>query len=178
MYIHIHTHRADLPCYIVYKKGCRVGESYDLCQFSSVWSDFVSFYIGCSSTFDGALVANGIELPNMLDIPGYTTNIPMSLVGPFNRIMTSVSMRTIAKHQVEKTFMISSQYPEHHGAPIHIGDPSRIGIYDVTVPDGYVPMFWACGATVQAVISCASKCCIDHIIMCKILGGSKNIKSA
>ncbi len=74
----------------------------------------------------------------------------------------TVSMRTIAKHQLEKAFMISNQYPDYHGAPIHIGDPTRIGISGVTVPDGYVATFWACGMTVEDVILIASK----SVVMC------------
>ena len=116
----------------------------------------MSFYLGCSSTFDTALVENGVELKNLLDIPMYTSNISLCPVGPFEGKLT-VSMRMIAKHQMVTAFMISSQYPDHHGAPIHIGNPSRIGISDTEVQDGYVPMFWACGFTVQDAIASASK---------------------
>lgn len=86
----------------------------------------------------------------------YTSNISLCPVGPFKGKVI-VSMRMIAKHQMEDAFMISSQYPDHHGAPIHIGDPSRIGISGITVLDGYIPMFWACGFTVQEAIASASK---------------------
>ncbi len=48
-----------------------------------------------------------------------------------------------------------------HGAPVHIGDPAALGIADlsrpdfgdpVTVADGDVPVFWACGVTSQAAV--------------------------
>lgn len=149
--------RTDIPCYTVRKNGIRIAETPDLSRFEPIWDNFVTFYIGCSTTFDYALLSNGVEIPNALNIPGYKTNIICSPVGPFQGVAMFVSMRTIAKHQLEKTFMISSQYPNYHGAPIHIGDPTRIGISGVQVPDGYVATFWACGMTVEDVISVASK---------------------
>ncbi len=148
--------RTDLPCYTIRKNGIRVAEAPDLSRFEPIWDNFVTFYIGCSTTFDFALLRNGVEIPNVLDIPGYKTNILCSPVGPFRGVEMYVSMRTIAKHQLEKAIMLSSQYPDCHGAPIHIGDPSRIGLSGVQVPDGYVPMFWACGITVNDVIRAAS----------------------
>ena len=48
-----------------------------------------------------------------------------------------------------------------HGAPVHVGDPGKIGISDLSNPDygdpylplnpDDVPVFWACGVTPQAV---------------------------
>ena len=74
----------------------------------------MSFYLGCSTTFDIALVENGVKLKNMLDIPMYTSNISLCPVGSFEGIKMIVSMCTNAKHQMEDAFMISSQYPDHH----------------------------------------------------------------
>ncbi len=153
----VFMYRTDLPCYTIWKNGIRIAETPDLRQFETIWDNFVTFYIGCSSTFDFALLNNGVEIPNVLDIPCYRSNILCLPVGPFKNVEMSVSMRTIAKHQLEKAIMISSQYPNYHGAPIHIGDPTRIGISSVNVPDGYVATFWACGMTVNDVISAASK---------------------
>jgi uncharacterized protein YcsI (UPF0317 family) len=54
--------------------------------------------------------------------------------------------------------------PLAHGAPVHIGDPQEIGIMDLSKPDfgeavtiqeGEVPVFWACGVTPQAAIMAA-----------------------
>ena len=48
-----------------------------------------------------------------------------------------------------------------HGGPIQIGDPGSLGIRDVTKPEygepvtileGEVPVFWACGVTPQEAI--------------------------
>ena len=56
---------------------------------------------------------------------------------------------------------MTSRFPATHGAPVHIGDPSVIGIDDldnisfgtgrVEVKPDEVPVFWACGVTPQAV---------------------------
>ncbi|MGN1085837.1 MAG: D-glutamate cyclase family protein, partial [Porcipelethomonas sp.] len=48
-----------------------------------------------------------------------------------------------------------------HGTPVHIGEPSLIGIKDINKPDfgdmvtineGEIPVFWACGVTPQSVV--------------------------
>src|SRR5262249_57142449 len=55
---------------------------------------------------------------------------------------------------------ISLRYPSVHGAPVHVGDPSALGITSLGSPSfgdpveirpGEVPVFWACGVTPQAV---------------------------
>ena len=55
---------------------------------------------------------------------------------------------------------VTTRFPAVHGAPIHIGDPRTIGITDlhkpdfgdaVTIQEGEVPVFWACGVTPQAI---------------------------
>ena len=133
-----------------------------------MWDDFVSFYLGCSFTFEIAMVENGIDLAHVRMkkvVSMFSSNIALESVGPFNGRLT-VSMRMIAKSQLEKAFMISSQYPLHHGAPIHIGDPSRIGINDVMKPDEGdppvevcdedIPVFWGCGVTQEKAITNAS----------------------
>ena len=143
-------------------------DALDLGGFESTWDNYVSFYIGCSFTFETALLENGIELVHTLtgkNVSTYTTNIALYPVGPFEGKMT-VSMRMIAKNLLEKAFVISSQYPDHHGAPVHVGDPSRIGIDDImksdngdppVARDGDIPVFWACGVTSKEAIFSASK---------------------
>ena len=143
-------------------------DTLDLGGFESMWDDYVSFYLGCSYTFETALLENGIELTHTVtgkNVSMYTTNIALYPVGLFEGKMT-VSMRMIAKNQLGKAFMISSQYPDHHGAPVHIGDPSRIEIDDIMKPDkgdppavrdGDIPVFWACGVTSKEAIFSASK---------------------
>ena len=63
-----------------------------------------------------------------------------------------------------------------HGAPVHVGDPSAIGVADlarpdfgdaVTVRDGEVPVFWACGVTPQEVIRLgACSLCVRGSAVC------------
>ena len=71
-----------------------------------------------------------------------------------------VSMRPIPAHQVVRAVQVTSRVPNHHGTPIHIGDPAAIGITDLskaewvagpTLLPGEVPVFWACGVTPQVV---------------------------
>ena len=157
-----------MPRYFIYSKGRIVEDILDLSGFDSMWDNYASFYLGCSFTFETALLENGIELGNTLkgkNASMYSSNIALYPVGPFEGKMT-VTLRTIAENQLEKAFMISSQYPDHHGAPVHIGDPMRIGIDDIMKPDrgdppvdrdGGIPVFWACGVTAQEAIFSASK---------------------
>ena len=112
---------------------------------------------------------SGVHLANVCQgkvVSMYTSNISLEPVGPFEGNMT-LSMRMIDKSQLTKAFEISSRHPDHHGAPVHIGDPSRVGISDVMKPDRGdppaeiraedVPMFWACGVTGREAIFSASK---------------------
>src|SRR5690625_2112615 len=69
-------------------------------------------------------------------------------------------MRPMPPQDAIRATQITSRFPAVHGAPIHIGDPSQIGITDIEKPDfgdsvtikeNEVPVFWACGVTPQAV---------------------------
>lgn len=150
----------DIPSYRVYEKGKLMGE-YD--NISSLWrNDFVSFILGCSFTFEAALIDAGIEIRHIskgCNVPMYITNIDCEPAGIFSGPMV-VSMRPIPVEQIEKTIAITAQYPSVHGAPIHIGDISSIGITNIDKPDfgdpveikpNELPVFWACGVTPQAV---------------------------
>ncbi|MGO2938422.1 MAG: D-glutamate cyclase family protein, partial [Glutamicibacter arilaitensis] len=72
-----------------------------------------------------------------------------------------VSMRPIPASQVADAVRITSRYPAVHGAPVHIGNPQELGIADlgspdfgdaVQIPEGTIPVFWACGVTPQAAV--------------------------
>jgi len=153
--------RTDIPKYRVYRDGILVEEVNNILD---LWSDdLVTFLIGCSFTFEKALSDEGIGIRHIEEkrnVPMYITNIECSPAGIFNG-PTVVSMRPIRRDLVEKAVAITSRFPRVHGAPIHIGDPEKIGIKDiskpdfgesVTIKDGEVPVFWACGVTPQAVI--------------------------
>lgn len=152
--------RTDLPKYRVYRDGVLVDEPIDL---SSRWSgDLVSFLIGCSFTFESALVDAGIPVRHIeqcSNVPMYITSLPTVPAGAFHGPMV-VSMRPIPSGQIVRAVQVTSRFPAVHGAPVHIGDPAAIGIADLAKPDlgdpveiraGEVPVFWACGVTPQAV---------------------------
>ncbi|MFQ5878721.1 MAG: putative hydro-lyase [Dehalococcoidia bacterium] len=152
--------RTDLPKYRIYQDGELAAEVQDI---SGYWrDDLVAFLIGCSFTFEAALMRAGIPLrhiPEGKNVAMYVTNIATTPAGLFKGPLV-VSMRPIARQQVIKAVQITSRYPAVHGAPIHIGDPEAIGIRDIYRPDyGDVvavaadeePVFWACGVTPQAV---------------------------
>jgi uncharacterized protein YcsI (UPF0317 family) len=152
--------RTDVPRYRVYRDGVLAGEPTDL---AAVWSDdLVSFLIGCSFTFESALVEAGVPLRHVeqcTNVPMYITSLPTVPAGAFHG-PTVVSMRPIPANLVVRAVQVTSRFPAVHGAPLHIGDPSAIGIRDLARPDmgdpveirpGEVPVFWACGVTPQAV---------------------------
>lgn len=89
----------------------------------------------------------------------YLTNIDTEPAGQFHGKMV-VSMRPIPYQLITRAVQATSRFPQVHGAPIHIGDPSLIGIKDIHSPDfgdpsiikeGEVPVFWACGVTPQSI---------------------------
>lgn len=153
--------RTDVPKYRIYKDGEFVEEVTDI---SSHWQDdFVSFLIGCSFTFEKPLLDNGIPIRYIEEgknVSMYKTNIPCESAGVFQGPMV-VSMRPMKPDEAIRATQITSRFPSVHGAPIHIGDPSMIGIQDINHPDfgdsvtiheGEVPVFWGCGVTPQAVV--------------------------
>ncbi|MGA9288646.1 MAG: putative hydro-lyase [Anaerobacillus sp.] len=153
--------RTDLPKYRIYKNGELEKETLNL---KDVWQDdFVTFLLGCSFTFERALVEAGISLLHQeMDrvVPMYQTSISCVDAGRFKGEMV-VSMRAIRKEELEETIAITSKFPLAHGAPIHIGDPAQIGIHHIEQPDygefipyddeERIPIFWACGVTPQYV---------------------------
>lgn len=153
--------RTDIPGYRIFEDGELV-ESVD--DATDYWGDdMVGFLIGCSFTFETALVDNGIALAHIeqgRNVAMYKTNIESAPAGVFSGPMV-VSMRPIPADRVVDAVRITSRYPSVHGAPVHIGDPAVIGISDldspdfgeaVEIPEGHVPVFWACGVTPQAVV--------------------------
>jgi uncharacterized protein YcsI (UPF0317 family) len=152
--------RTDLPKYRVYKKGELVDEPDDL---TARWrDDLVSFLIGCSFTFENALLQAGLPIRHVesgCNVPMYRTNIACRPAGVFYGPMV-VSMRPMTPAQAIQATRICSRFPRAHGTPVHLGDPATIGIRDLGRPDfgdpvpirtGEVPVFWACGVTPQAV---------------------------
>jgi uncharacterized protein YcsI (UPF0317 family) len=159
--------RTDLPLYRVYRSGRLDEEVGDL---RSLWrDDFVSFLLGCSFTFEMALMAAGLGVRHLEEnnpdgsaknVPMYRTNIPCRSAGVFSGPMV-VSMRPYTPRDAVEATRITARYPRAHGTPVHLGDPAAIGVVDVERPDwgdpvtirpGEIPVFWACGVTPQAAI--------------------------
>lgn len=156
--------RTDLPKYRIWKNGELVTEPTDI---RDVWrDDFVSFLIGCSFTFEAAMLDAGLPVRHVeLDrnVPMYRTNRPCQPAGRFSGPLV-VSMRPLKPLEAIQATTITSRFPGVHGAPVHIGDPAAIGIEDINRPHygeaveiraGEVPVFWACGVTPQAALLAA-----------------------
>jgi len=156
--------RTDLPRYRVWKNGELADEPADICD---VWrDDFVAFLIGCSFTFEGALLRAGVSVRHVergVNVPMFRTNIDCRPAGRFHGPLV-VSMRPMSPAEAIRAVQITSRYPDVHGAPVHLGLPERIGITDLSTPDygdavpieaGELPVFWACGVTPQAVMTAA-----------------------
>ncbi len=153
--------RTDVGFYRIFKNGELVDEPETI---ESHWrDDLVTFLLGCSFSFEHALIANGIDLPyygTERNVPMFITDIATAASGPFSGPMV-VSHRWIPSNKVVRAVQATSRFPDTHGAPVHIGDPSKIGISDITKPDfgdaweqgddDEVPVFWACGVTPQSV---------------------------
>jgi uncharacterized protein YcsI (UPF0317 family) len=152
--------RTDLPRYCVYQHGQLVDEPTDLHAW---WrDDLVAFLLGCSFTFENALLNTGIPVRHIelgCNVPMYRTNIACRPAGAFHGPLV-VSMRPLTPAHALTAARICTRYPRAHGAPIHHGDPAAIGIPDLNRPDfgdpvplhpGEIPVFWACGVTPQAV---------------------------
>lgn len=152
--------RADVPGYRIYENGALTAEVLTLVDH---WrDDLVSFLLGCSFSFESAMTEAGIPLRHQemgCNVPMYITSIPTNPAGLFAGPMV-VSMRPIKRGQIVRAVQVTSRFPATHGAPIHIGDPTAIGIKDISHPDfgdsveirsGEEPVFWACGVTPQAV---------------------------
>ena len=154
--------RTDLPAYRVWENGQLVAEPADIARH---WrDDLVSFVIGCSFTFENALLAAGVPVRHIeqnVNVPMYRTNIACKPAGRFSGPLV-VSMRPLTPAQALKATQVCSRFPRAHGAPIHFGSPEAIGIRDIDKPDygdaveirsGEVPVFWACGVTPQAALT-------------------------
>ena len=164
--------RTDVPKYRVFSNGELSDEVTDI---SDLWADdMVTVAIGCSFTFENALMRHGIPLRHIelgRNVPMFSSTIPLVPAGPFAGRMV-VTMRPIEAAKVDQATEISGRYPQAHGAPIATGDPAQIGIADLSQPDwgeavdlrdSEVPVYWACGVTPQNVLLEAKlPLCITH----------------
>jgi uncharacterized protein YcsI (UPF0317 family) len=163
---------SDLPGYRVYRDGEFVEERSNI---SALWQDdFVTFLIGCSFSFESAVMQAGIPLRHVdqgRNVTMFRTNMACTPAGIFQGPMV-VTMRPIKSRDVAKVVEVSGRFPLAHGTPVHIGNPQTIGIHDLSKPDygdaveilpDEIPVFWACGVTPQAVAqSSRLPLCITH----------------
>lgn len=164
--------RTDVPRYRVWRHGELVDEPTDV---SAIWrDDLVAFVIGCSFSFEHALLSAGLKLRHVeqgRNVAMYRTNIETQSAGAFGGPLV-VSMRPLKPKDAIRAAEISARVPQVHGAPVHLGDPQAIGIHDLSQPDygdavsieaGEMPVFWACGVTPQAALARAKpEFCITH----------------
>lgn len=164
--------RTDLPGYRVYKNGVHVDSTADVV---SLWrDDLVSFLIGCSFSFESALIEGGVSLRyagQQRNGTMYKSNIPCVSAGRLHGLSV-VSMRPIKGRDVARAVEITARMPHVHGSPLHIGHPASIGIADLSRPDfgeaidimdDELPVFWGCGVTPQYIAqSSGIPFCITH----------------
>jgi uncharacterized protein YcsI (UPF0317 family) len=156
--------RTDLPKYRIWRDGQLVDEPTQIGQY---WQEnLVGFLLGCSFTFEAALVRAGVPVRHLelgCNVPMFRTSIPCQPAGMFHGPLV-VSMRPMRAAEAIRAVQITSRYPSVHGAPVHLGDPGLLGIADlarpdfgdpVPVADGELPVFWACGVTPQAAVMSA-----------------------
>jgi uncharacterized protein YcsI (UPF0317 family) len=164
--------RTDVPRYRVFRDGVLEGEVADL---KALWrDDLVSFVLGCSFSFEEALMAAGLRLRYVeqgRNVPMYRTSIDTVPAGRFHGKLV-VSMRPFKPADAIRAIEITSRYPRVHGSPVHMGFPEAIGIADLERPwagdptevrEDELPLFWACGVTPQSVVLDAKpSLCITH----------------
>jgi uncharacterized protein YcsI (UPF0317 family) len=164
--------RTDIPRYNIYRRGKLEATVREI---RNLWkSEFVTFLLGCSFSFEEALLRSKIPIRHLEEnknVSMYITDISCKPAGLFQGPMV-VSMRPIPPDKITQAVQITSRFASVHGAPIHMGDPSEIGIRDLKKPDfgdpvtirkGEIPVFWACGVTPQAVVMRVKPdLCITH----------------
>ncbi|AZO51911.1 MAG: DUF1445 domain-containing protein [Mesorhizobium sp.] len=154
--------RTDAPQYNIYYFGELIRQKTDIID---LWrEDFAVFALGSSLTVEAAFAGKGIQLRSIgcgKALPKFRTRIETLGVGPFGGEMV-VSMRPIRRCDVDKVRALTARFPHAHGSPIHVGEPTIIGIKDLMAPDwgdaveimdGEVPVFWASSLTAQDALA-------------------------
>jgi uncharacterized protein YcsI (UPF0317 family) len=156
--------RTDLPRYKIFENGEYKTDVQDVSDYFD--SDMVSFMLGCSFSFENAMLAAGLPIRNMEEnknVSMYVTNKACLSAGPFSARLV-VTMRPMTPEQAVRAVQVTTRFHLTHGAPIHLGDPEKIGIKNldrpefgdpVTIKAGEIPVFWACGVTSQLAATSA-----------------------
>src|SRR6202023_3973024 len=103
--------RTDLPRYRGWRRGELIEEPPEV---SHVWrDDLVSFALGCSFSFEHALVEDGIELRHITrgsNVPMYRTDIPCTPAGPFAAPLVG-SMRPLRPRDAIRGIQNTPRFP-------------------------------------------------------------------
>ncbi|MGL4241002.1 MAG: putative hydro-lyase [Beijerinckiaceae bacterium] len=180
--------RTDVPRYRVWRDGALVEEPTDI---RHLWQDdHVAFVLGCSFSFEEALIEDGLEVRHIAlgrNVPMFRTSIECTPAGSFHGPLV-VTMRPYKPADAIRAVQITSRFPAVHGAPVHIGRPDLIGIADLQKPhygdavpvgDDELPVFWACGVTPQAAIAQAKlPFAITHAPGCMLVTDIRNSRVA
>jgi len=180
--------RTDVPRYRVFRKGELIDEPTSI---GWLWrDDLVTFVLGCSYSFEEALIADGLEVRNISlgrSVAMFRTNVATAPAGRFHGPLV-VSMRPFKPADAIRAIQITTRFPAVHGAPVHIGLAEAIGIRDLAQPDygdavpvnaDELPVFWACGVTPQAVIAeTRPEFCITHAPGCMLISDLRNSRLA
>jgi uncharacterized protein YcsI (UPF0317 family) len=164
--------RTDVPRYRVFRDGV---QNEDVTDLRDLWrGDLVTFVLGCSFSFEQALMDAGLPLRYVeqgRNVSMYRTSLDTVPAGRFRGKLV-VSMRPFKPADAIRAIEITSRYPRSHGAPVHIGRPDLIGIDDLSRPwagdptevrADELPLFWACGITPQSVVlEARPSLCITH----------------
>lgn len=165
--------RSDVPEYQIFIHG-ELKET--VTHIHDYWSkDLVVFVMGCSFSFEEALLAAGLHVRNIesnCNVSMYNSTIPTQSSEKFFG-NTVVSMRPFTPADAIKAIQVTTRFPKAHGAPLHLGFPDMIGIRDLSKPDygdsvimqtNELPVFWGCGVTTQVAIQNAKPAlCITHV---------------
>ena len=154
--------RSDLPRYRIFENGEFNTEVEDVSPYFT--DSMVSFLLGCSFSFENALLAAGLPIRNMEEsknVSMYITNKSCIAAGIFSAPLV-VTMRPMTPAQAVRAVQVTTRFHLTHGAPVHLGDPEKIGIRNLSEPDfgdpvtikpGEIPVFWACGVTSQLAVT-------------------------
>ncbi|KAJ5272326.1 hypothetical protein N7478_007451 [Penicillium angulare] len=159
----------DFPKYRVYKGGKYLESRTEI---ASLWTEsHVAFLIGCSYSFEDALMAAGLPPRHQRTksvVAMYRSNIPILPAGIFTGAHCIVSMRPYRLEQIDRVREVTRPYLSTHGEPVAWGwdGAKQLGITDITKPDfgepqifedDEVPVFWACGVTPQMAVEAAGE---------------------
>ena len=118
---------------------------------------------GSSFSFEDVLLREGVELRYLARGEReaiYRSTLETGKAGGFGGPLI-VSMRPLRPADAIRAIEATARYPLAHGAPVHIGKPESIGVNlrepmetlgRTSVQDDELPLFWACGVTVELAI--------------------------